>query len=224
MARLGKTYQLDAMQAAARHRLNSLLHPHSAQAACREGQVSHGLGQAATAGAGGAAGTGAGGSGLGVCGGSISGSSAAVRVCANVWGVCDVCREEVPDMRCSSCRRWLHALCSNPPALTPAEYPYDMKHWNCPACGAANTVSNTSAAAGTVVLQLPIGRAPAALGQTSQLAVPHSPQQYSPQLADARKAATQNVVLLVYKWFRLIIAAQCCCVGGVVLHVLCSTI
>lgn len=42
-------------------------------------------------------------------------------------------------MRCSSCHRWLHALCSSPAALTPTEYPADQ-HWSCPCCGADNTV------------------------------------------------------------------------------------
>lgn len=41
-------------------------------------------------------------------------------------------------MRCSSCQRWVHALCASPAALTPAEYPPDMA-WTCPGCGAANT-------------------------------------------------------------------------------------
>jgi hypothetical protein len=65
-------------------------------------------------------------------------------VAGNVWGSCDVCREEVPDMRCSSCRRWLHALCCSPAALTPAEFPHDMQQWTCPACSAANTVRGSS--------------------------------------------------------------------------------
>eukprot|EP00775_Hariotina_reticulata_P007949 gene7949-8147_t len=42
--------------------------------------------------------------------------------------------QEVPDMRCGSCQRWLHALCSTPSALSPAEYPPDMA-WTCPGCG-----------------------------------------------------------------------------------------
>jgi hypothetical protein len=42
-------------------------------------------------------------------------------------------------MRCSSCHRWLHALCSLPAALTPTEYPADTS-WTCPCCGANNTV------------------------------------------------------------------------------------
>jgi hypothetical protein len=73
-----------------------------------------------------------------------SSSSSALSSCSvtgNVWGSCDVCREEVPDMRCSSCRRWLHALCCSPAALTPAEFPHDKQQWTCPACSAVNTVS-----------------------------------------------------------------------------------
>jgi hypothetical protein len=42
-------------------------------------------------------------------------------------------------LKCSSCHRWLHALCSLPAALTPTEYPAD-KNWTCPCCGADNTV------------------------------------------------------------------------------------
>lgn len=42
-------------------------------------------------------------------------------------------------MRCSSCHKWLHALCSLPAALTPSEYPSDQS-WTCPCCGADNMV------------------------------------------------------------------------------------
>lgn len=52
-------------------------------------------------------------------------------------------REEVPDMRCGSCQRWLHALCCTPAALTPTEYPPDQA-WTCPCCEANNTVSKSN--------------------------------------------------------------------------------
>jgi hypothetical protein len=42
-------------------------------------------------------------------------------------------------MRCSSCHRWLHALCSLPAALTPSDYPQDQ-HWTCSCCNADNAV------------------------------------------------------------------------------------
>jgi hypothetical protein len=42
-------------------------------------------------------------------------------------------------MRCSSCHRWLHALCSLPAALTPTDCPEDT-YWTCPCCSAVNTV------------------------------------------------------------------------------------
>jgi hypothetical protein len=142
MARMGKTYQLDAIQAAARQRLNSLLHPHAPASSS-----SHTAGAAALAAAAAAAGgPAAAGSGSLAAHTYSSGNSSAggggCVVAGNVWGACDVCREEVPDMRCSSCRRWLHALCCSPAALTPAEYPHDMQQWTCPACSATNTVSH----------------------------------------------------------------------------------
>lgn len=43
-------------------------------------------------------------------------------------------------MRCSSCHRWLHALCCLPAALSPREYPADQ-HWTCPCCSADNEVN-----------------------------------------------------------------------------------
>jgi hypothetical protein len=140
MARMGKTYQLDALQAAARQRLNSLLHPHApASSSHTAGAAALAAAAAAAAAAGGSA---AAGSSISSVAAHVSSSSSAggCVVTGNVWGSCDVCREEVPDMRCSSCRRWLHALCCSPAALTPAEYPHNMQQWTCPACSAVNTV------------------------------------------------------------------------------------
>lgn len=59
-------------------------------------------------------------------------------------------------MRCSSCHRWLHALCSSPAALTPTDYPSDQD-WSCPCCGANNTVSTDKNCMGTVCNEVLVG-------------------------------------------------------------------
>jgi hypothetical protein len=77
--------------------------------------------------------------GSNAAGSRSAGGNGNEAVKGNAWGVCDVCREEVPDMRCCSCKRWLHALCSTPSALSPAEYPPNIC-WTCPGCGSKNKV------------------------------------------------------------------------------------
>jgi len=228
MDRLGRQYQLDFLQAAARHRHNSLIRPHNtdintaaAAAAAANGIAAEADAMDTDAPPAAAGAEGEGEAGNAAVGQALPAAMAAAAAAAaddepvtgNAWGTCDVCRyamlhctsvvdpstllscqgwmgaswlmfdelyrwaqsaasqkpifktdvilrdqlgvlvwlllctlvpmlptrEEVPNMRCGSCHRWLHALCSIPAACTPLEYPADQ-HWTCPCCGADNTV------------------------------------------------------------------------------------
>lgn len=93
MARLGRTYQLDALQAAARARAALMLRPAAAGASTAAGNMTH------------------------------VARPLAGPVRGNAYGVCNACDEEVPNVRCGDCRAWLHSLCCSPPALTPSDWP-----------------------------------------------------------------------------------------------------
>lgn len=92
MDRLGRQYQLDVLQAAARHRHSSLLRPHNNEGAPARGS---GLGAAAQEGAeedGGGpavAGLAASAAAAAAAGG---GSDESSPVTGNAYGTCDVCR------------------------------------------------------------------------------------------------------------------------------------
>lgn len=53
-------------------------------------------------------------------------------------GVCEACTEEGAGMTCGHCDRAFHALCLEPPALSPADMPGGQ--WSCLCCGEANMV------------------------------------------------------------------------------------
>ena len=96
MDRLGRQYQLDVLQAAARHRHSRLIRPHNNEAAAAAGTCDGDPGAAAQEGgagdAGGPAGAGVMAAATATAAAAGDGSDESAPVTGNAWGTCDVCR------------------------------------------------------------------------------------------------------------------------------------
>lgn len=138
MTRMGKTYQQDHLKLAARARHSALLRPSSASSSSAATTADPGpatqesaASEHATSRAASSSKNGSRTEGMVFASGPVEGDP---------WGVCDVCREEVPNMRCSGCQRWIHAVCCSPAALSPVDFPPNVE-WKCQACGESNKVT-----------------------------------------------------------------------------------